>query len=271
MNEKFAVLRLHLSELVFAQVTNTVAKEEHLISFSKDRITYWKDEPDFAGTWKSMGPGQRRGSEASYDFYFGFAQSILGDIHFDSKGHRYNNNDFTGLGIITPQCALEPPTRCSWIVGCIDKTRADHVSRPHFHCWARCTEAEKLFAEHLSRGRTKFGEEELKRLFVGRHQHKEEGSNRLINMALLLLAGDLDYFLRHRQKHGGEWIDPQVFEVCEDFDTNLWEKYKELALTQRTYSTLIPEPAPQPIKELRADAADSDLVGLSTPFTRLEL
>ncbi len=271
LNEAFEALKRRLSGLTFALVTNTVAKDENLMSFVYKGITTWNDEPGFEKRRSEISPNEWEKTDRSYHFFFGFAKSKTGDIHFDSKGHNYHREDYTDLGIHTKQRALTPPSRGNWIVG-----SAINSKKPHFYQWTRCTEQEKLFTEFLLAGKTKFSDDDRRRLNISRHISEGPGYNRLINMAMLLLVRDLDYFLKTRLRHGGDSIDYQVFEIANVYDPELWEEYKGKALEQNLdpvlkYSHLIPKPAPKPIVERRVDASEPDPVGLNTPFADLSL
>lgn len=271
---KFAVLKQYLSELTFARVRNAVAKDENLIAFTNRRgTTTYDDDPDFEERRREIGQKEWYETDRSYIFYYGFAEGTKGgDIHFDSKGHSYRNENFCELGVITKQQALNPPKRGCMIVG-----HVVNPERPHFCRWARCTESEKLFAEFVLGGKSHFSSEDLRQLYVHRHVSEGEHTNHLINMAMLLLAQDMDYYLDYRIRHGGNATDGQVHHVCVEmnFDPELWEKYKEKALTQNLdpvlkYSALIPKPAPKPIIE-RRDVSDPEPVGIYTPFAGLKL
>jgi hypothetical protein len=109
-------------------------------------------------------------ADKSYKFFFGFAHSPSGDIHWSSKGHREGYGGLAQFG-----------------------------------------------------GKTRFSSEDQRRLFINRHISEGEHSNHLINMAMILLARDLEYFLSFRMRHGGNNVDSQVFDICNMYDTALWE------------------------------------------------
>lgn len=260
-----------LEVLTFARVTNPVVKDEKLFHFTDARgISHWDDEPDFIECRYEMSSEQWHRVEKSYHFYFGFAHTTTGDIHFDSKGHHHQLECYTGLGIMTKQFAMNPPTRGTWIVGITEPGKKGQ----HFRQWARCTESEKLFAEFVLSGKKNFSSEDRRRLCISRHISQGESSNRLCNMAMLLLARDLNYFLDTRMRHGGGCVDGQVFELCETFDYELWKEYEERARAQNLdpalkYSEYIREPAPRPIIEQRVGGKVENQVPLNTPFAKL--
>lgn len=274
MSERLVELRQYLGELTFARVRNVVAKDENLVSFVNARgVTSWGDEPDFKERRREISPRTWYETDKSYTFYYGFAESTKGgDVHFDSKGHSYQNDDFCKLGVCTKQQALNPPRRGTMIVGQV----VNGDKGPHFCKWARCTESERLFAEFVLSRRVRFSSEDLRRLYVSRHIREGEHTNHLINMATLLLARDLNHYLEHRIRHGGDNTDDQVYYVCVEmgFDPDLWKEYELKAREQNLdrvlkYSRLIPEPKPQPITERRAVEGDSAPVDLNTPFANL--
>ncbi|MEK7646080.1 MAG: hypothetical protein AAB381_00085 [Patescibacteria group bacterium] len=271
MNTKLAALKQRLSELAFARVTNSVAKDDRLLSFHHDGVTWWDDEPGFQDKWASLSRVEQRKAVPSYHFYFGFADGPTGNIHFDHKGHEYRVEDYPALGILTKQKALNPPSRGQWIVGTVV-----NPERPHFYRWTRCTEAEMVFAKFLVEGKTQFSDKDLHHLYVHRHISDGPSTNRLINMAQILLARNFDYYLKMRSDHGGECADPQVYSICQEYgDSEFWDMYRERALAERiddsafSFSSVIPKPAPQPIVERRSESELAP-IGLNTPFANLK-
>ena len=272
MNENIEALRRYLQALTFAQVVYTVAKDSNLSSF-KDVTggTTYSEDPDFEDRRRQMSRSAWVKTEKSYSFYYGFVRARSGPIHFDSKGQANASEEYSGLGVFTKQNRLTPPNSGQWIVGSVV-----NPDRPHYFRWARCTEQESRFAEFMLSGKTSFTAGDLRRLFINRDISAGEVTNRLVNMAMILLAKDVDYYLDIRRRHGGKCVDAQVFGVCEKYDLKFWEEYKRRALEQSLdpvlkYSDLIPAPAPKPIVETRGNASDPEPVGINTPFADLKL
>ncbi len=266
---KVQELKQHLSALTFAQVTNVVVKDEDVIAFTDKRgTTIWDDDPWFHDMKREYSPREWKRVEKSCTFFFGFAQGASGAIHFQSKG-QVDCEDLSGMGVFTHQNRSLSPRVGAWVVGHVIQSKRG----PHFFQWAQCEEEEMIFADYLL-GRKKFparpSSEDLSRLCISRHISRgESGTNHLLNMAMILLRRDFDYYLDMRKRHGGECADSQVYGVSEKYDPELWEAYKSKALDQRIYSRLIPEPAPRPIVD-RMNSAEGSAVPLSTPFAGLE-
>lgn len=243
---KFQLVQQRLAGLTFAQVTYTKARY---------------NEEKQAGCENST-------------FFFGFAQTDPGSLHFPNSAIHFDSNrkpdyemrDYCGLEIATNQNYNNPPEKDVWIVGSVIK-KAD---RPHFHTWAICTPQEKVFADYLNSGKKQFSKEELRKLRYNRHHTDVLRSNHLMNLALLILAHDFEYFLKQRPSDP-ELVDMQVFSICDAFSLELWDEYREKVLygnrSERIYTNFIPEPAPVPITERRYQ--NQVAVGINTPFVKL--
>ncbi len=278
MSIKLEMLKEHLRGLTFACVTKTVTKEENLISFRNKRgFTTFAHGRDFRAHREVFTNPEWERAERAYEFYYGFSISPTGDIHFDSRGRALDPN-FAHLGIETLQNRSCPPRRRSWIVG-----RLEVSGRLHFWDWVLCTEAEMLFVKFLREGKTRFSSDDLRRLCVSRHISEGESTNRLLNMAMLLLARNLEYFLDLRMQHGANCADPQVYEICMEYDRELWDEYKQRALAQKLdrvlkYSELIPEPREvvwtpsQPVvEERRRVSSGQPAVSFFAPYQALQI
>ena len=270
MMTKLEELKKHLSGLTFARITSVIANDGDVFAFEdKCGRTVYDYDPDFEARRTEFSPGDWEKADKSYKFFYGFALGPNGDIHWSSKGQRGEYGGITGLGINTNQNRLHPPRKFRWMVG-----RTVNPDKPHFWEWDLCTESEVLFAKFMLAGKTHFSSEDQRRLYINRHISEGEHTNRLVNMAMLLLARDLDYFLGFRMRHGGVNVDSQVFELCEQYDIAIWEEYKARALAQDIdpalkYSTLSPAPAPKVIKDNISGVGET--IGLNTPFAGLQL
>lgn len=279
MNGKTEVLKVFLNELTFARVRNTVAIDDNLLEFvDESGTTIRRENTDFQTKRRGFRRNEWDKVERSYSYYLGFAESTRGgDIHFDSKGHSYQNENFCELGVFTKQHHFNPPARGMLIVGNIVDP-----ARPHFCKWARCSEAERLFVEFFLGRKKRFSPEDLHQLYVNRHISEGKQSDRLVSMAMLLIARDLKYFLDYRERHGTS-IDEVVSNICTQFgEESLWEQYVEGALEQVRrhddrdespqlyYSQQIPRPAPEQIKDFQ-NYRQGKAAGLVTPFADLDL
>lgn len=235
--ENLEGLKDYLKRLTFARVGNVISKDEDLIAFvDKSGMTSWSDDPDFLRRRNEFTPAEwKKTGGKSYKYYFGFANNI----YFQSKTQS-DDSGFSGLGVSTNQNRLEPLPIGTWIVGRLDPK----ASKPRFAKWAICTFQEKLFVDFML-GKRKFSTsrlswmEQISTLFT----NEEVETNHLVNMAVLLIIRDLEYYLDQRKLDGGIYVDHQVLRVCREYDLELWDEYRVKALLQGKFSTLIPEPA----------------------------
>ncbi len=241
MNEKLEALKPHLQALTFAQVATVMTKPDALHSYNVGDVTKTPADADFHGVWSGMRYAERERSRPIYSYYYGFAHVSGAAFHFRGYDHSYPLTSYCGLGIETPQRSGTPPLRGTWIAGTI----MPNAEKPGFHAWVKCSEAERIFTEFLLAGKTTFSEEDYYKLRTNRATWEGVGTDRLAKMARILLAGDLDYFLRLRVRHGGKTVDHQVFDICNEFDQDLWREYETKARAQCTapslrFSDLIP-------------------------------
>lgn len=262
MSKKLDALKAHLKSLTFARVNSVVLRDENLLSFRYQDVDYLEDDPGFASIWNSIPYHRRSWSHPQYSFYFGFADGI----HFDSKGHEYQTEARSGLGVLTKQYPLSPPIHGTWIVGVVQNQRRGR----HLSNWCRCTEEEKLFTEYLLSGTKTLTGPQLDLLYIKRPGSEGSDTSHLCELAELVILEDLNFFLNHRQHFGGAF-DEKVHSICQVFNPELWDRYVKEALEQDIsyklkYSGLIQDPG-----LVRSSEQVNSSGGINTPFASLTL
>ena len=108
---------------------------------------------------------------------------------------------------------------------------------------------------------------------------EKQGLTGMVNFVRLILNDQVSYYLSLRKTGAPKAddeaytyrsrIDNLVFGVTHELRPDLWDKYKEVVLEEKVYSSMIPEPAPQKIVDNIEGVRES--VGLNTPFAGLKL
>ncbi len=265
--ERLASFKQNLSGLTFAIVRTVNARDEDIMSFeSKGGFTTYDYDPSFVGDKNEFTTDEWRTAKKSYRRYYGFAEDSRGrHIYFNMKGHKWQSSDsnMTQLGIAEMQTPCTPPLREAWMVGRLGPKELSSKG-PWFKSWAVCTRQESLFAD-IMRG-VRLPDEKLieaLRLTCG------VNDDRLILLVKIICQSDLEYLLALRRTNTMQ-TDYSVKIACMHYAPQFWEQYVTAVMEQRSYSSVIPAPAPKVIED-NLTGHHTEAVGLNTPFAGLKI
>ena len=284
MTQTYHEMIQRLRQISVAQISTLKAKDEDLISFRKDGVTHWNDEPDFISERRGFSQGEWFRAEKYYRHYFGFTYSLSstspnlnceGPVYFQQSDH--SEQPIFGFSLNQDDSRQAPPNEGEWIAGDVKLVTVGTKKGLRFRNWFRIPRF-AVYIRYALINEQRIAEERITEV---QDATWTNSGKELVHFARLIVNEQIEYYLDLKRQFtndatstsgekylGRLKIDGIVHQTTMGLRSDLWEIYKETSISERLFSGIIPEPAPEVIRDNARDKAGKP-IGINTPFAAL--